>query len=130
VSPTLILSFFSFYLPFSSIPTFCPLFLCFPISSSSFTGFTNTAGVRSTDCSKVKVKFTLEPYSFFNLGARWGWAVSVTSRPLFTPKKDPVPIVQEAGWAPGPVWTGAENLVPPPTFDARTVQPVASRHTD
>ena len=24
--------------------------------------------------------------------------------------KDPVPIVQEAGWAPGPVWTGVENL--------------------
>jgi hypothetical protein len=22
----------------------------------------------------------------------------------------PVPIVQEAGWAPGPVWTGVENL--------------------
>jgi len=22
----------------------------------------------------------------------------------------PVPIVKEAGWAPGPVWTGAENL--------------------
>jgi len=33
-------------------------------------------------------------------------------RPLFTPWKDPVPIVQEAGWAPGPVWTGAENLAP------------------
>ena len=29
---------------------------------------------------------------------------------LFTPGKDPVPIVQEAGWAPGPVWTGAVNL--------------------
>jgi hypothetical protein len=29
----------------------------------------------------------------------------------FTPRKDPVPIVQEAGWAPGRVWTGAENLV-------------------
>ena len=28
------------------------------------------------------------------------------------PGKDPVPIVQEAGWAPGPVWTGAENLAP------------------
>jgi len=28
------------------------------------------------------------------------------------PEKDPVPIVQEAGWAPGPVWTGAENLAP------------------
>ena len=26
------------------------------------------------------------------------------------PGKNPVPIVQEAGWAPGPVWTGAENL--------------------
>jgi hypothetical protein len=28
------------------------------------------------------------------------------------PKKDPVPILQEAGWVPGPVWTGAENLTP------------------
>ena len=43
---------------------------------------------------------------------RRGEGVSVTPRPLFTPGKDPVPIVQEAGWAPGPVWTGAENLVP------------------
>ena len=33
-------------------------------------------------------------------------------RPLFTPGKDPVPIVQEAGWAPQLVWTGAENLAP------------------
>jgi hypothetical protein len=30
----------------------------------------------------------------------------------FTPGKDPVPIVQEAGWAPGPVGTGAENFAP------------------
>ena len=43
-------------------------------------------------------------------GTRRGWGVSVTPRPLFTPGKDPVPIVQEAGWAPEPVWTGAENL--------------------
>ena len=28
------------------------------------------------------------------------------------PGKDPVPIVQEAVWAPGPVWTGAEYLAP------------------
>ena len=41
-----------------------------------------------------------------------GWGVSVTPLPLFTPGKDPVPIVQEDGWAPGPVWTGAENLAP------------------
>ena len=30
-------------------------------------------------------------------------------RPYFTPGKDPVPIVQEAGWAPGPVWTGGKS---------------------
>jgi hypothetical protein len=35
--------------------------------------------------------------------------------------KDPVPSVQEAGWAPGPVWRGAENLAPT-GFDPRTVQ--------
>jgi len=32
--------------------------------------------------------------------------------PLFTPGKELVPIVQEVGWAPGPVWTGAANLTP------------------
>ena len=45
------------------------------------------------------------------------------------PRKDPVPIAQLAGWASGPVWTGAENLDPPPEFDPRTVQPVSSRYT-
>jgi len=35
--------------------------------------------------------------------------VSSTPRPYFTPGKDPVPIVQEAGWAPGPVWTGGKS---------------------
>jgi hypothetical protein len=45
----------------------------------------------------------------FNLGARWGgWS---TPRPgRFTPGKDPEPIVWEVGWAPEPVWSGAENL--------------------
>jgi len=28
------------------------------------------------------------------------------------PGKDPAPIVQEAGWASGPVWMVAENLAP------------------
>ena len=56
---------------------------------------------------------------------RGGWSASRPGR--FTPGKDPVPIVQVAGWAPGPVWTGAENLAPPPGFDPRTV---ASRYTD
>jgi hypothetical protein len=49
---------------------------------------------------KVKVKFTIEhamktqkrsrtlTYSFFNLGARWGWVVNVTPRPLY-PRERP-----------------------------------------
>ena len=49
---------------------------------------------------------------FLDHGTRRGRGVSVTPRPLFTPEKDPVPIVQEAGWAPRPVWTGEENLAP------------------
>ena len=47
---------------------------------------------------------------FHDHGTRRRWGVSVTPRLLFTPGKDPVPIVQEAGWAPGPA--GAENLPP------------------
>jgi hypothetical protein len=38
--------------------------------------------------------------------------VTIVRSGRFTPGKDPAPIVQEAGWAPGPVWTGAENLAP------------------
>ena len=49
---------------------------------------------------------------FLGHGIRRGWGVSVTPRPLFIFGKYQVPIVQEAGWAPGPVWTGAENLAP------------------
>jgi hypothetical protein len=47
---------------------------------------------------------------FQDFGARRGWGVSSTPRPHFTQGQDPVPIVQEDGWAPAPVWTGAENL--------------------
>ena len=35
--------------------------------------------------------------------------VSSTPRPHFIAGKDPVPILQEAGWAPGPVWTGVKS---------------------
>ena len=28
-------------------------------------------------------------------------------------KRPPFPLVQEAGWTPGQVWTGAENIVTP-----------------
>jgi hypothetical protein len=56
---------------------------------------------------------------FHDHGTRRVGVVSLTPRPLFTPEKDPITIVQEAGWAPGPVWTSAENLAPP-GFDPRT----------
>ena len=47
---------------------------------------------------------------FLDHSTRRGRGVSVMPRLLFTSGKDPVPIVQEAGWTPGPVWTGTENL--------------------
>jgi len=46
---------------------------------------------------------------FHDRGSRSRWVVSCTPRPLFTPGKDTVPIVQEAGWAPGSVWTGGKS---------------------
>jgi len=39
---------------------------------------------------------------------RW-WVVCSMPRPQFTPRKDQIPIVQEPGWAPGPVWTGGKS---------------------
>jgi hypothetical protein len=47
-----------------------------------------------------------------------GWVVNATPQPLYPREEDPVPIVQEAGRVPGPVWTGAG------------IHPVASRYTD
>jgi len=42
----------------------------------------------------------------------------------FTPGKVPVPILEEDGWAPGKVWTGAENSastrIRPPDRPARS----------
>ena len=35
--------------------------------------------------------------------------VSSTPRPYFIPGKDPVPIVQDAGWVSGLVWTGGKS---------------------
>jgi hypothetical protein len=45
-----------------------------------------------------------------DLGAKGGGQLALVPC-RFTPGIDPIPIVQEAGWAPWPVWTGAENLV-------------------
>jgi len=67
---------------------------------------------------------------FLDHGTRRGEGSASRPGRSLPPGKDPVPILQEAGWAPGPVWAGAKNLAPPPGFDPRTVQPVASRYTD
>ena len=46
---------------------------------------------------------------FHGHGTRRRWVVSSTPRPHFTPGKDPILILQEAEWAPGPVWTGGKS---------------------
>jgi len=46
---------------------------------------------------------------FHDRGTRRGWVVSSTTRLYFTPGKDPVPILQEARWAPGPVWMSGKS---------------------
>ena len=44
-------------------------------------------------------------------------------------ERKPVPILQEAGWAPGPVWSGAENLVPKLGFNPQIVPTIARHYT-
>jgi hypothetical protein len=45
------------------------------------------------------------------LSTRWGWVVNAMPRPLFSrgKKKAPIPIVEEAVYAPGPIWTGMKK---------------------
>jgi len=60
----------------------------------------------------TKARFTLKQATKAQRGLDGG-GCSTPSPGYFTPReRDPVPLVQEAGWAPGPVWTGAENLAP------------------
>ena len=65
---------------------------------------------------------------FHDHGTRKGWVISSTPWTHLNPGKDPVPIVQEAGWAPGPVWMGGKSR-PPPGF-IPTIQPVVSCYTN
>ena len=66
---------------------------------------------------------------FHDHGTRRGCRVSVTPRPLFTLRNDPVPFVLEAGWPQGRSGQ-VRKISPPPEFDPRTVQPIASHYTD
>ena len=60
---------------------------------------------------------------FHDHGTRRGWVVSMPW-PHFTPGEDPVPIAQEAGWAPGPVWTGRKSC---PHWDSILDRPARSQ---
>jgi hypothetical protein len=56
---------------------------------------------------------------FHDRGTRRGWVVSSMAQPHFTPGKDPVPILQGTGWAPGPVWTGGKSRPHPDSVPDR-----------
>jgi hypothetical protein len=49
-------------------------------------------------------------YYFFYLDAMWELVVNVTPWSFYPPERKPVPVSKEAGWDPGLVWTGAENV--------------------
>jgi hypothetical protein len=56
---------------------------------------------------------------------RWiGRVFNSKLRQLYLRKRVPLPIVQEAGWAPRLVWTNAEYISLPQGFETRAFQPV------
>jgi hypothetical protein len=83
-----------------------------------------TAGHEDPEGRKKRYRSTLSLTSALD---GCGWSTPRPSR--FTPRKDPVPIVQVAGWVPGPGLDG-RKISPPPGFDPRIVQPIAGRYTD
>jgi len=53
-----------------------------------------------------------------------GWEGQPHAPAASTPGKDPIPIVQEAWWAPGPVWTGGKSR---PHWDSNLDRPIRSQ---
>ena len=71
--------------------------------------------------SRVQVNFFLQQAMkasrsiallFLEIRRQMGLVVNATARPLCPRGKDAVHVTQEAGRAPGTVWTPAENLAP------------------
>ena len=52
----------------------------------------------------------LEFYSYFNLDGILCVGGQRHFPTVFTPRKDPLPVLREAGWVPGPFWAGSECL--------------------
>jgi len=46
---------------------------------------------------------------FHDRGTRRGWVIKQHASAALYPRERPVPILQGAGWAPGPVWTGGKS---------------------
>ena len=77
---------------------------------TSEVGYNSATARRGDHESSYEHVVALEKKSFFlNRGARWGWVVYATPRPLY-PWERPGTHCVGSGWAPWPVWTGAENL--------------------
>jgi len=64
-----------------------------------------------------------------NPRARRGWVANAMLQALYPWERDPVPILQEAGWTSGLVWRGTEKLTPR-GFEPLIIQPVSSCFTD
>jgi hypothetical protein len=54
----------------------------------------------------------LKLYVFFNLGPRYGLFGQLDAPAAVLPGMSRCPNVQEAGWTPGPVCTGSDNVSP------------------
>ena len=66
---------------------------------------------------------------FHDNATKRGWGVSVTTGSSLSPRKTQYPLYRRLGGSQGR--SGRERKIsPPPGFDPRTVQPVASRYTD
>ena len=68
-------------------------------------------------------------YSCFNIGARKGWVVSATPRPLYPQGRASLSYCRLSGlWAES--WGGGGTISPIPASEHRTVQPIVIRYTD
>ena len=67
--------------------------------------------------------------ALFFLQPRVGWVVNATPRPLYPPGKTRYPLYRRLGGQQGRSGR-VRKISPPPGFDPRTAQPVASRYTD
>jgi hypothetical protein len=87
---------------------YCQFFEQYPVSLLVREGKISPYNMPRTPTAGVEVYI----YFFFNLGAGWsGWSTPCSGH--FTPRKDPVHIVQEAGYVPGSVHQNRDSISGP-----------------